>query len=61
MIDARKFSKEWMEKTRHLRKSLDLELLAIAKDPIEEINPDRRRRIRRLKAEIVDEALKYWS
>lgn len=50
-----------MEKTRHLRKSLDLELLAIAKDPIEEINPDRRRRIRRLKAEIVDEALKYWS
>jgi sugar-specific transcriptional regulator TrmB len=61
LINAGKVSKEWLEKNWHLFKSLDAELQAIKKNPIEEVNSNRRRRIRKLKIAIVSEALKYWG
>jgi len=61
LVDVAKVSKEWLKENQHLFKSLNVEEQAIAKGPFEGANPDRRRRIIRLKTAIVDEALKYWS
>jgi hypothetical protein len=61
LVNAGKVSEEWLERNGDLFKSLEEELQAIAKNSIEEFNPDRRKRIRRLKAAIVSEALKCWG
>jgi len=61
LIEAGKVSKGLLEKNRQLLRTLRAEEEAIAKYSIEQYNPDRRRRILRLKAAIVDQALKHWS